>query len=104
MLSGWASQNSGHKSESIFDDSFNDAFDKMDQEDRVFDQLDEGLENWEQRCKRTGGQEALDNFLKAQEDLVFCVMQNFPVDKIQREIEQKKSTGDLDILFKKYCE
>jgi len=55
------------------------------------------------RCLKVGGQKALDDWLTAQEDLMFCVIQNFEVTSIQSEIEAKKSTGDLDLVFKKYC-
>ena len=50
-----------------------------------------------------GGQVALDNWLAAQENLIFCVMQNFPVQEIKDKIEIKKQTGDLDLVFKEYC-
>ena len=50
-----------------------------------------------------GGQEALDQWLKYQEALVWCVMQNFESGEIEREIRAKEKTGDLDLVFKKYC-
>ena len=50
-----------------------------------------------------GGQEALDQWLKSQEDLVYCVMQNFDITSIQSEVAAKEKTGDLDLVFKKYC-
>ena len=55
------------------------------------------------RCLKFGGQDALDNWLKAQEDLIWCVITNFDVTTIKDEIEAKKATGDLDHVFKKYC-
>ena len=55
------------------------------------------------RCLKYGGQKALDNWLAAQEDLIYCVMMNFDVINIKDEIEAKKATGNLDIVFKKYC-
>jgi hypothetical protein len=61
------------------------------------------MDKWEDRCLKVGGQEALDKWLKAQEHLVFCVMQNFDVTEIKTEIDIKKQTGDLDLVFKKYC-
>ena len=45
----------------------------------------------------------MDEWLEAQENLVYCVMQNFDTTRIQNEIEEKKKTGDLDVVFKKYC-
>lgn len=86
-----------------FDDDFGDDFEEMDKEDRVNSRIDEGFQKWEDRCLEVGGQSALDDWLKAQEDLVYCVMENFDVEEIQNEIELKKETGDLDLVFKKYC-
>jgi len=60
--------------------------------------------NWEQRCLSTAGQAALDDWLKAQENLLYCVLANFDSKKIETEIEQKRETGeDLSPVFKKYC-
>ena len=60
--------------------------------------------NWEQRCLSTAGQTALDDWLKAQENLLYCVLANFDSKKIETEIEQKRETGeDLSPVFKKYC-
>ena len=55
------------------------------------------------RCVKYGGQKALDNWLKAQEDIIWCVMENFDVTNIKDEIEREKSKGNLDGVFKKYC-
>ena len=56
------------------------------------------------RCLKIGGQDALDRWVRAQEELVYCVLQNFDKDTIKQEVEDKKETGDLDLVFKKYCE
>ena len=76
----------------------------MDREDRVYNRLGEGFENWEERCQAVGGQAALDAWLESQEELVYCVMRNFDNEKIVKEVDAKKETGDLDLVFKKYCE
>ena len=55
------------------------------------------------RCLKYGGQKALDNWLKSQEDIIWCVMENFDVTNIKSEIEREKSQGNLDGVFKKYC-
>ena len=55
------------------------------------------------RCLQVGGQQVLDDWLKAQENLIFGVMQNFDLMQIQEEINAKKKSGDLDLVFKKYC-
>lgn len=87
-----------------FDDNFmGNEFEEMDRKDRIHDNLEAGFDKWEDRCLRVGGKDALDNWLEAQENLVYCVMQNFNINSIQNEIEEKKQTGDLDLVFKKYC-
>merc|ERR1719270_2440559 len=75
----------------------------MNEEDRIHNELESGLIKFEDRCLKVGGQEALDQWLKSQEDLVYCVMKNFDVNSIQSEVEAKEKTGDLDLVFKKYC-
>jgi uncharacterized protein (DUF1919 family) len=55
------------------------------------------------RCSQIGGKQVLDDWLKAQENLIFAVMQNFDLVEIQGEINAKKKSGDLDLVFKKYC-
>jgi len=84
-------------------DFMGEDFENMDRQDRLHTNLEAGFDKWEDRCLRVGGQEALDQWLAAQENLVYCVMQNFNINSIQNEIEEKKRTGDLDLVFKKYC-
>jgi len=60
-------------------------------------------QNWEERCREVGGKEVLDNYVAEQEQLLFCVMEQFNVVQIQREVEEKKKVGELDEVFKKYC-
>ena len=45
----------------------------------------------------------LKEYLAEQEQLVFCIMNQFDIDQLQEEIEEKKKIGDLDEVFKKYC-
>jgi len=88
---------------SDFDNGFQTEFDEMDEDERIHSELEAGFVKWEDRCLRIGGQEALDQWLKSQEDLVYCVMQNFDISSIQSEVAAKEKTGDLDLVFKKYC-
>jgi hypothetical protein len=60
-------------------------------------------QNWEERCQEVGGKEVLDRYVAEQEQLLFCVMEQFDVIQIQREVEEKKKVGELDEVFKKYC-
>jgi len=87
----------------MFGGEFRSTFDKMDREDRVHERINEGFDSWEDRCKRTGGQHALDAWLRSQENLLHCVMANFDMAEIRREVDSKRKTGDLDLVFKKYC-
>ena len=45
----------------------------------------------------------LDNYLREQEQLVYCAMEQFDLDELQQEIEEKQKVGDLDEVFQKYC-
>jgi len=55
------------------------------------------------RCKAIGGEQVLRAWLKEQENLVQCFMQEFDFEEIQAEIQEKKKTGELDEVFKNYC-
>jgi len=88
-----------------FDDNFFSNDDDYDpfSEDPIHAAFEDGSEIWEDKCVKYGGQKALDNWLKAQEDIIWCVMENFDVTNIKDEIEREKSKGNLDGVFKKYC-
>ena len=45
----------------------------------------------------------LDDYLREQEQLVYCAMEQFDLDELQQEIEEKQKVGDLDEVFQKYC-
>ena len=45
----------------------------------------------------------LDAYLREQEQLVYCAMEQFDLDQLQQEIEEKQKFGDLDEVFQKYC-
>ena len=45
----------------------------------------------------------LDAYLREQEQLVYCAMEQFDLDQLQQEIEEKTKNGDLDEVFQKYC-
>jgi len=97
----------GPSDDQLFGDSGDDfmegEFDEMEKNDRFHDKVDEGFDLWEDKCLKIGGQQALDNWQKEQENMMHCVMVNFNVLGIREEIEAKKETGELDVVFKKYC-
>lgn len=87
----------------FFGDDFNEEFDEMEKSDQFHDKLEDGFKNWEERCLEFGGQEVLDAYLAEQERLVLCAMEQFDLDELQREIEEKQKVGDLDEVFQEYC-
>jgi len=87
----------------FFDDEFNNEFEKMEKNDQFHNKLEDGFKNWEERCLENGGKKVLEDYLAEQEQLVYCIMEQFDMDQLQHEIEEKKKIGDLDEVFKKYC-
>jgi len=65
--------------------------------------LRRGFKNWEERCLTFGGQKVLEDYLSEQEHLIFCMLQQFDIEELELEIEKNKKSGDLDLVFKKYC-
>lgn len=65
--------------------------------------LRRGFKNWEERCLAHGGRAVLEQYLTEQEDLIYCLMQQFDLQEINSEIERNKKSGDLDDVLKKYC-
>jgi len=65
--------------------------------------LKRGFRNWEERCLLTGGEQVLDDYLYEQENLIYCILKQFDLEELQTEMASKKKTGDLDLVFKKYC-
>jgi len=89
--------------EDFFDDSFHDDFQELEDQSKFSEQLTNGFKNWESRCKETGGETVLRKWQKEQEDLIYCFLEEFDIDTIEQEMNEKKASGDLDIVFKKYC-
>jgi len=87
----------------FFDEDFNNEFDNMEKNDKFHDKLEDGFKNWEERCLEIGGKEVLDAYLAEQEQLVYCVMDQFNLEELEREIQEKQKQGDLDEVFQKYC-
>jgi len=50
-----------------------------------------------------GGQKVLEDFLSEQENLIFCMLQQFDIEELASAIETNRKTGDLDLVFKRYC-
>ncbi|XP_020291861.1 27 kDa hemolymph protein-like [Pseudomyrmex gracilis] len=58
---------------------------------------------FKEKCKRNGGPNAFENIDRAKTEMVECVQSLINITDLQSEIDKYKSTGDLDIVFKRYC-
>jgi len=104
LLGLWASSSSVCSGDDDFlGEDFNDEVDQMQKNDEFHDKLEDGFKNWEERCLEVAGESVLDAYLKEQEQLVYCVLQQFDLDQLQEEIEEKEKVGDLDEVFAGYC-
>lgn len=65
--------------------------------------IDEGEKLLEEKCKKNGGNTSFDDFMMAREEFNFCIQPLVNVTELQVEIENAKPTGDLDLVFSKYC-
>jgi len=84
-------------------DGFDFDLNDFEDESKLAGQLEDGFKNWEERCLKIGGEEVLKAWQKEQENLILCFIEKFDMDMIEQEIEEKKKSGDLDDVFKKYC-
>ncbi|XP_033223570.1 interferon-related developmental regulator 1 [Belonocnema kinseyi] len=58
----------------------------------------------EKKCEKNGGPSAFGNAKKGIEDMGNCLKSLVNVTQLQIEMEAAKPTGDLDEVFKKYCQ
>uniref|UniRef100_A0A1B6GKM1 27 kDa hemolymph protein n=1 Tax=Cuerna arida TaxID=1464854 RepID=A0A1B6GKM1_9HEMI len=65
--------------------------------------IEDGEELLKERCDKYGTNESFDNAMYAKEEIMFCLRKLINYTEIKIEIEQAKPTGDLDVVFKKYC-
>ncbi|XP_059484864.1 27 kDa hemolymph protein-like [Neocloeon triangulifer] len=65
--------------------------------------VEQGQKAFEDQCRKNGGEEAVENGKKAQQEMVDCVQSLINVTAVNAEIEEAKPTGELDAVFKKYC-
>lgn len=65
--------------------------------------IEEGEEMLKEKCDRNGNNESYDNAMMAKEEIQFCIRNLVNYTQIQQEIDKAKPTGDLDIVFRKYC-
>ncbi|XP_026461883.1 27 kDa hemolymph protein-like [Ctenocephalides felis] len=65
---------------------------------------EEAKKLFKEKCrKNSGGDEAFEKASTATEDLKACILSQINVEIFKKEVEDAKPTGDLDLVFKKYC-
>ncbi|KAK1117575.1 hypothetical protein K0M31_016608 [Melipona bicolor] len=57
-----------------------------------------------QKCEKYGGEGAYENAMNATVKLEQCLTSFVNFTQLEKEMEQYKPTGDLDIVFKRYCQ
>ncbi|KAI5710645.1 hypothetical protein M8J75_010381 [Diaphorina citri] len=65
--------------------------------------IEEGDRIIKEKCDKNGGNSSYDNFMLAREEVNMCVGRLVNYTELQIEIEKAKPTGDLDLVFSKYC-
>lgn len=65
--------------------------------------IEEAKTLFKDKCTKNGGPNAFDNVQRAQEDMMQCIRSLVNFTELQAEMERYKPTGDLDIVFKNYC-
>ncbi|XP_076481679.1 uncharacterized protein LOC117154549 [Bombus vancouverensis nearcticus] len=66
--------------------------------------LEEATNAFKQRCEQYGGDGAFENVENARDKFKQCLDSFVNYTALEQEMEQYKPTGDLDIVFKKYCQ
>lgn len=56
-----------------------------------------------QKCDKNGGEGVYENAVVAREKLEQCLKSFVNFTQLEQEMEEKKPTGDLDLVFKTYC-
>lgn len=72
--------------------------------DTVIHAIDGGKNFFKQKCDKNGGPNAYDNAQTATKNWIECLNSFVNRSKLEAEMEKYKPTGDLDIVFKKYCQ
>ncbi|XP_011155600.1 27 kDa hemolymph protein [Solenopsis invicta] len=65
--------------------------------------IEEAKNLFKDKCTKNGGPNAFDNVQHAQAEMVQCIQTLINITELQAEMEKYKPTGDLDIVFKNYC-
>ncbi|XP_011881246.1 PREDICTED: 27 kDa glycoprotein-like [Vollenhovia emeryi] len=65
--------------------------------------IEEAKNLFKEKCTKNGGPNAFDDAYRAQTEMTQCLQSLINVTELQAEMEKYKPTGDLDIVFKNYC-
>lgn len=65
--------------------------------------VEEAKNLFREKCTKNGGPNAFDNAQRAQVEMGQCLQSLINITELQAEMEKYKPTGDLDIVFKNYC-
>ncbi|XP_014241796.1 27 kDa glycoprotein-like [Cimex lectularius] len=66
--------------------------------------IDEGEEALKEKCMKTGNNETYEKAVEANSEFQACVKSLVNVEVMMKEIKEAKPTGDLDSVFRKYCQ
>lgn len=66
--------------------------------------MEEARNLFKEKCTKNGGPGAFENAEQAQLNMVQCLQSLINITELQAEMEKYKPTGDLDIVFKNYCD
>ncbi|KAF7995165.1 hypothetical protein HCN44_004637 [Aphidius gifuensis] len=56
------------------------------------------------KCEKNGGPDAFDNAYNAKDNITTCMENLINIKTLQEEIRVAGPTGDVDLVFKKYCD
>ncbi|XP_011152994.1 27 kDa hemolymph protein isoform X2 [Harpegnathos saltator] len=65
--------------------------------------VEEAKNLFREKCTKNGGPEAFEKAQQAQVEMEQCLKSLINVTELQAEMEMHKPNGDLDVVFKKYC-
>ncbi|KAJ9601412.1 hypothetical protein L9F63_000436, partial [Diploptera punctata] len=65
--------------------------------------MEEAEKLLEEKCKKLGHPEAFETARNGKDELQKCIMNLVNITELTEEMELAKPTGDLDVVFRKYC-
>ncbi|XP_034946446.1 27 kDa hemolymph protein-like [Chelonus insularis] len=88
---------------SVLADKLSDSVDIQALNATATEQVENLKNKLKSKCEKNAGPGQYEKVLTANNELQSCVKGLVNVTELQDEIEKAKPTGDLDIVFKKYC-